>query len=206
MTMTFLKYLFFVSIGFSDLTKISLLSKIESKYSSLETISSDIQKITTAKILNVKKTYTGKIIFAKDKMRLDISSPSKSTLLFKDKMITTLQYPENIELDNQVRVIKTKTDTFLSEILQGNFKKMKVYSQSTNGNIVTYELLPLQPMNLKKAKVSIDSAKVLIVKISYWDNLENQTSFVFNNIETDKKIADKTFNVVIPEGALVTEL
>ncbi len=204
--MLFFKYLILVSTGFSDISKIDLLAKIESKYSNLETISSDVQKITIAKVLNTTKTYTGKIVFAKDKMRLDINSPSKSTLLLKNKMFTTLQYPENTEINNQVRVIKTKTNDFLSEILKGNFKKMKVYSQSTKDGVITYELLPLQPMNLKRAKVSVDIARVLVVKLSYWDNLENQTSFVFNNIETNKKVTDEVFSVTIPKDALVTEL
>ncbi len=216
--MGWVKYFFLVGFGcgisicgistwaVSDLTKIELLSKIASKYGNFNSFSSDLEKTTVLKALALKKTYSGKLNFSKDKIRLDIKTPSKSIVLFDNKQITTVQYPEDAEFDDTIRVMKTKTNNFLNQMLQGDFTKLKVLSVATKGDIVTYELVPKKPIGLTKASVSIDSKKILVTQFSYWDTLENKTSFIFSNVVTGRKIEDNLFELKIPKNAITTEL
>lgn len=190
----------------ANINNIDILSKTTARYKEFVSFTSDIEKKTHLKALDVKKTYSGKLNFVKNKIRLDIEIPSKAVILYDSMQITTVQYPEDKEFDDTIQVIKTKTDSFLNQVLKGNFAKLKVLSVSTKKDIVTYEMIPKKHMSLTKARVSIDKKKHLITQFSYWDSLENKTSFIFKNVVTDKKIDAKLFELTIPENAVTTEL
>ena len=192
----------------AELSKIEMLSKVTAKYKSFDTFTADIEKTTLLKALDIEKKHRGKLIFSKDKIKLDIVSPSKTLILFDKTNVTTVQYPEDKEFDDTIRVIKTKADSFLNEMLQGDFTKFKVLSISTKKNITTYEIIPKKKEEtpVTKASVSIDTAKDLITQFSYWDTLENKTSFVFKNVVPNKEIDKKVFELKIPKEAITTEI
>ena len=201
------KVIFFLfATAFSNPSNIELISQVETKYKNLKNLNADLEKTSKNNVLKNTKTYYGTILFSKKKMKIVFSKPFKSEVLFNSDVITTVQYPEDPEFDNKIRVIKTKVSDFLGLILSGNFSKMKVLSKAKKDGATIFELVPKKFEGIKQAKVTIDPEKLLITNLSYTDNLDNKTSFEFKNIKLNKKTKKDAFKLTIPKDAEVVEL
>lgn len=149
----------------------------------------------------------GEIYLAKGKMRLELSSPDKTLLVFDG---TTAWQEAEFDDGSQKRIIVTKIkgsslkrDSALLAALLGRqnlLKNFKIAHQ--NG-----DQIELKPTDKDSEVVSLrieihgDNLK----SIAFTDSLDNEVSFVFSDLE-EQQVSSRKFRYKPPKGAEVSEV
>lgn len=197
-------------------TKKSLLEEIEQKYASATAVSMEVKKTLTLKLLEQDRTQEGTLELKKTgRFRLELSGAEKSLAITDGKTIWVVSYPTDPEFDNIIRVVKSsnpkriQSQALLAFLLgKGSLlKHFVIKDKKEEDEKVVYFLEALENQeDMKKLMLVVEKNKKEILRASYADSLENETSFEFKKTDFKAKIKDSRFKFQIPKGAEVTEL
>jgi chaperone LolA len=150
----------------------------------------------------------GEIYFAKGKMRLELTTPEKTLLVYDGKMAwQESEFDDGTDKRAIVTKIKAKQlkkgSALLATIL-GDKDLLTAYKMTVH-EIDHYEFVPKDKKNADISLFKIDVEDRKLKKVAYIDSLENEVSFVFEDIQ-EKQIPAKKFQYKPPKGADVSEM
>jgi len=189
------------------------LSDIVKKYRTTNFVKMKVAKIVKSELLSKETQYKGQMFLSKGKFRWDNDVPEKTQLIFDGTTIWNVQYPPP-ELPGALQIAKSKVDKntkkqiLISTLLSANGinENFKIKSTKPEGPNFIFELEPKsKDLGVTSLKIKA-SDKKSILEINYKDDVGNQTSLQFSDIEFLNKTQNKVFEYIPPKGAQVTHL
>lgn len=181
-----------------------------SKYRQAPAIQAKVKKTVVQETMGTENSSTGDFYFSKGKLRLDFTSPEKTSLVYDGKYV----WLESRLDDKNIQVTKMRTNElrrsksvltalFEKKDILRNFKLLKTADVDGAKN---YFFEPKK----KKAEDEIQQLQIVLKnkeleRISYKDQLENTVSFDFSQV-TKGKVPATTFSYKVPKNAQVTEI
>ena len=196
----------------SDQNKLKVLEAVENKYAQIQTFQSQVQKTVILKVLQRETVHTGRLRIKKPgRLRMDFKSPVKSILLINNDGTWHTQYPDTPEFDDKIRVVKTKTksvlQTALLSILEGGeiLKHFNLSKSEKKDSSHIFKLTPKKEVDiLHQLEVEVN-ALFFVTRVTYWDELQNQTTLKFHQISVNQNIEDDVFQFKKPPKAEIVE-
>ncbi len=194
---------------------IRLIRGIDLSYQKAQTVSMDIKKSIKSQMLESKASISGKVMFSKGRMRMEMNEPDKSLVVIDKKYIWVVNYPSEEFKNSALQVIKAKisskkgrSQNFLGLLTQGGV--LKYFNVSGLMKVSPKESIYfLQPndatVEFKRAQMVLNPKTKRITGLRYWDEIDNETMFEFSNVKFNQKLDDKAFSYEPPEGADITE-
>ena len=194
------------------------LKEILKVYQQAHSVTSDIIQIKHFSLLGKTNTHRGKIQFSMGQLRMEFKQPNDSLLnhlLIVNQSHIWEEKQFSKDFGSQIQVTKihryqgnhnTESPIFL--LLKGELPTEEFsLSKKKIGLLQTFHLKPKD----KKKHPDISEIEVVtkaqkIQSFSYLDDLENKTTYKFNNIYFNKKISKDLFNYSPPKNAKVTTL
>ncbi len=190
------------------------LKALDLKYKNSKSISMDLEKKLKLGILNQERKSKGRLLISQGRMRMEIDKPDQSLVVVDKKNIWVVQYPPEDLVGASLQVIRASAETkkgrsqsFIGLLVKGGITKyFKVLNTMTaKDGSTTYFLQPeAGTVEFARAQVTLDSTSQQLKELKYWDELSNETTFVFSKISFDKKIAADKFAYSPPKNADVT--
>jgi outer membrane lipoprotein-sorting protein len=182
---------------------VALIKSIDQSYKSAKSISMDLKKIVKVQLLDKTSKMSGKVLFSKGRMRMEMDPPDKSLVVIdkkhKNSAIQVIQA--------EVSTKKGRSQNFLGLLTQGGILKFFNVSgvQKTSDEEQVFFLQPnVASVEFKRAQVIVNPKTKKIVALKYWDELDNETGYEFANVKFDLSLEDKNFVYHPPKNADVT--
>ena len=194
------------------------LKEILKAYQQAHSVTSDITQIKHFSLLGKTNTHRGKIQFSMGKLRMEFKQPNDSLLnhlLIVNQSHIWEEKKFSKDFGSQIQVTKIhrhqenhNSENPLLLLLKGelptdefNLSKKKI------GLLQTFHL---KPKDKKKhpyiSEIEVVTKSQKIQSFSYLDDLENKTTYKFNNTYFNKEILKDLFNYSPPKNAKVTNL
>ena len=198
-----------------DALSIQALKDIFNKMWMSDSVIMGLNKTVVYGLLGNEKKYSGRLLFSKGRLRVELSKPEPSLLLIEDEFIWFAQkLGKDLGSKWQITKVKksmSKKSQALLSLLFGDqlgWQKLKVVkSTKVKKNVMQYEFVPKSPDSFPgvvKIKIKIDTKKTAMLEIVHEDEVENITTYKFTSVDFDKIIAKKKFKFRVPKGADVT--
>jgi outer membrane lipoprotein-sorting protein len=202
------------SISQAQKEDVALIKSIDESYKNAKSISMDLKKILTVQLLDKVSKTSGKVLFSKGRMRMEMDAPDKSLVVIDKKHIWVVNYPSAEFKNSAIQVIQAEVSTkkgrsqnFLGLLTQGGI--LKYFNVS--GVLKTSdeeEVFFLQPneatVEFKRAQMVIHPKTKKILSLKYWDELDNETGYEFSNVQFNQRLDDKSFVYHPPKNADIT--
>ncbi|MCB0377667.1 MAG: outer membrane lipoprotein carrier protein LolA [Bdellovibrionales bacterium] len=192
--------------------QMKFLRFVDQKYQKKYGIHIELKKVITLGMLGSTKESSGQAWLAKGKMRLEMQKPSAS------KMVADGQYlwiesppPEDFE-GGKTQVLRASLSSDraksqgLIQLLTGGgvLKFFKVSGIQEDKEQITYFLQPdKQAVEFKRAQLKVSKKSADIVEIRYWDQMDNETAYIFEKTNFEQKLDGKLFSYKPPKDAEV---
>lgn len=175
----------------------------------------DLKKTLKLALLDKVTFEKGSILLKNSKLRMEIKGKETTLYVYDGKIFWFEQRkPKDLGggvLVSKINGLKLKTNSvfkiFLSEAKPSNTFRFSEKKESREG--VAFTITPKVPEDFPdatKLKIKIDIKNLRILEISYWDELENETTYEFLKQASNGDFSDKKFRYKAPKGAEVTEL
>ncbi len=184
------------------------LNKVDRKYQENQGIHLTFNKTIYLAALGSKRQSEGEAWIKQGKMRLEIHQPEPSKVIADSHFLWVENPPPKNFKGAKTQVFKVslsssraKTQGLLQILIQGGILKyFRVSGVRVGEKQMTYFLQPNdQSVEFKRARIQIKIREEEISKIRYWDQIDNETTFVFLTTEFNKK-TDKTMFEYTPPG------
>lgn len=195
---------------------LEIIRSVLKKYQTSRAVGMKVEKEVHLVLLDEIKSSKGYLWLSKGRFKMEMEKPENSLLLMEDENVWMVtKFSENEGTPVQVTKLKARQvrkSNPLIAVLFGDdsvWKKLKVSSSVYEKGFLTVEMEALkeaQLVDVTKLKLVIQKEKSEIREISYWDELENETSYKFSGVEFGKKVSSRFFRYVPPRNAEVTEL
>lgn len=189
------------------------LVKLVDKYSAAKLVKMDVTKKVKSELLGKETNYSGEVFLAKEKFRLNTTTPDKAEIIFDGKVLLNIQYPP-AEFGGAAQVLKSKinkqnkSQILLSALFDKNTvkKNFQVMAEKSKGSDRLISVKPLTgDLSVKQIELTVSSDNIL-KELSYNDDAGNETSMIFSNVKFEKDMNPEIFKAKIPKDAQVTEL
>lgn len=204
--------------GFSAQPSISedlaLLESTLKKYQMSPLVEMSVEKKEISTLMGREKSHLGTVAISKQNFRWETSAPEKALVVFDGKTLWSVQYPSE-KLKSSIQVTKSKItaemrqQVLLSLLLGGEDlnKNFKIDRLEDSKGAAVFQLAPkAKSLKVTDLKIFVSEKSKTVSKISYLDEVENQTEWTFSQIVFKNKKNSKLFKFKVPQGAQVTEL
>jgi outer membrane lipoprotein-sorting protein len=193
---------------------VGFIRGIDLAYQKAKTVTMDIKKTLKSQILDSNTSSSGKVMFSKGRMRMEMAIPDKSLVVIDKKHIWVVNYPSGEFKNSALQVIKAdisskkgRSQNFLGLLTQGGV--LKYFNVSGLQKVSEEErVFFLQPneatVEFKRAQMILNPKTKLITGLRYWDELDNETDFQFSNVKFNKDLNEKNFSYSPPKNADIT--
>lgn len=191
------------------------LNQISRRYRQNRGVEMNVTKNTLLSVLKKTKTSTGNVQLSKGKLRMELTQPDRSLLVYDKTQIWVVDYPPEelggVPQVGHMKVAEKSKDHALLSLLSGEadvWNDLKLKEKTVQNSSETHLFLPKDSKKfpgVTKIQIQVDSKKLQIEKIAYWDDIENKTEFIFSDVQFDKKISASAFNFSPPKDAQVTQ-
>lgn len=215
---------FIISLGAvfglaSAATKTSELSTVKTivaSYQKSPAVTAKVEKEVTFALLGEQKKSSGRMDFSKGRLRLEIDKPDPSLIVMNKKVIWVVT-PTPEELGGKTQVLKISSQEMSKQskaplaVLLGKkeaWDNFKVKSSQTNNGTLALTLVPTKPNvvgEIVSMQIEVSNKEKVLKMLSYKDELDNETKFIFSNTKLDAKVDDKLFIYSPPKNAEITE-
>ncbi|MBK9040807.1 MAG: outer membrane lipoprotein carrier protein LolA [Bdellovibrionales bacterium] len=195
--------------------EINDIKAVVGKYKDAQAVGMKVEKKIHLALLDETKLGKGRLWFSKGRLKVQIDKPEGS-LLVVDNHTVWLESRLTDDPLSLVQVTKMKASQIrksnaLLAILFGDeavWSKFEIVtSHRQNGNL-HLELRP-QPgaklLDVTKIKIVVKESLSEIAEITYWDELENETSYKFSDVDFDVSLSAKDFKYSPPPDAEISE-
>ena len=163
-------------------------------------------------LLGTSKTSEGEIWLQDGMMKMEILKPEPSKIVAGKKYLwIESPAPEGFK-DSKIQVLKAslsskraKAQGLIQLLTQGGvLKYFRVSGVQEKGNQITYFLQPDQSsVEFKRAQLTVLVKEKVIGKLKYWDQVDNETEFIFTQSNFNQKLPGDTFSYQAPPNAEV---
>lgn len=189
------------------------LQKMTKKYQAAKTVEMNVEKTVKSDLLGKESKHQGKIFLAAGKFRWENTTPEKSLLVYDGKTIWSEQTPPP-EFGGPVQVArgkvdkKTKSHILLSVLVDSDIKKnFKVLDEKKDADDLIVQVAPLQDdLTVKEMSLILDVKTNTLKKVSYKDDIGNETTLSFSDVNFLKTEKKSLFKYQPPKDAQVTDL
>lgn len=190
------------------------LKVLDQKYKNSKSISMELEKSLKLSVMNQERKSKGRLLISQGRMRMEIDKPDQSLVVVDKKNIWVVQYPPADLEGASLQVIRASAETkkgrsqsFIGLLVKGGITKYfnVLNTMTAKDGSTTYFLQPeAGTVEFARAQVTLDPKTSQLKELKYWDELSNETTFVFSKISFDKKIAADKFAYSPPKNADVT--
>jgi chaperone LolA len=152
--------------------------------------------------------FKGEIFFAKGKMRLEMTKPQKTLLVYDGQ---NAWQEQTDEFDGQSHTVVTKVkarnvkrSSALLGALLGDAKVLQKF-KLVSENHGAFSLTPKDKKQSEVRKLIITIVEGKLKGLTYTDDFDNQVQFIFEKPK-EENISEKKFKYVPPKGAEVSEI
>jgi outer membrane lipoprotein-sorting protein len=191
-----------------------LLKSVDEKYKKTKSIKMSTTKKDIVAALEQTRIFEGTVWLKKGRFRLAVTSKDKNkdeSLIVADGKTIWLVTPPPKEFKGaKTQVLKAPMDSararsqgLLQMLTEGGvLKYFRVTGAMDSDKSTTYFLQPdKQSMEFRRAQVTVDKEKKTISILKYWDSMDNETEYTFDNVEFDVKFDDKLLTYTPPKDA-----
>ncbi len=178
------------------------------RYRLAKAITAKVKKTVFQETMQSESKSQGDFYFAKGKLRIDISEPEKTTLVYDGK---TVWFESRLD-DQHVSVTKMrassvhKSGSLLAALFErkGVLDRFKLVGNKTanGGNVFSYEAKDKKKSDVRFLEIAIKNKD--IQRITYRDQIENRVTLEFSNLSKGAVPASK-FVYKPPRSAEITE-
>ena len=196
----------------SDLQKIKNVIR---RYRKAKSVKMRVKKKVVMSLLDREKKSEGKIFFSKGRLRMDIKKPDESMLLLLNDVIWVVnKLPKELGGKVQVAKVNTKGPKRKNAMIAFLFDSEEIWDEfvilekNSKGQQSRFKLKPKPKTGLTEVElleIEIDHKKSVVRKLTYWDDLENETSYRFSKVDFKAKVPERKFRYTPPKGVDVTE-
>lgn len=190
------------------------LANVLDKYRHSKSVISNIVKEVNLSLLEQTQVSQGKFYFSKGRLRIEFNEPDNTLLVINGKNIwIEKRLPKEFSGPAQVIQItagkdKKKLQGPLS-ILLGHKKALSDFkvTKKVSGRRLIFQLIPKDKKeyaNLVNIEIAVEKAS--LKSFSYWDDLENKTSYRFSQTVFNREIPKSQFLYSPPKNAEITRL
>lgn len=185
------------------------VNEILARYRKAKSVQADVRKLVVQELMGTKNESEGKFYYARGKLRMDLSKPEKSTLVYDGKSVWLESRidDKHVEVSHFKAGDLKKSDSVMAALFdkQGalnDFKLLKA-AEAAGQKVFTMEPKDSSKTEVRLLEVAIKDQHIR--RISYKDQMENLVRFEFSNMSQEKVPAER-FTYKPPKGANVTEL
>lgn len=191
-----------------------LLKEIDERYQKTKAIKMAVEKKDTVAALEQTRTFEGTLWLTKGRFRLAVTSKDankdESLIVADGKTIWLVTPPPKEFKGAKTQVLKAPMDSkrarsqgLLQMLTEGGvLKYFRVTGTIEGEKTITYFLQPdKQSLEFRRLQIMVDKEKKAIVEMKYWDSMDNETAYSYENIEFDVKIDNKLLTYTPPKDA-----
>lgn len=216
-----LKYVIFTlfiaaSASAAKANGLSNIKKIVEHYKTVSAVSAKVDRQVKLSLLDENKSSEGSFLFSKGNLRLEIEKPDKSLIVMNKKTVWVVT-PTSKELGGQTQVLKINTSKNaksakapIAALLMDSksWDAFKVKNEKTTDGVTQVQLIPQKPDSMGDVvlvDVKFDKSKREIKQLSYKDELDNETIYIFKDTNFKAEVDSAKFQYAPPSNAEVTE-
>ncbi|MCB0341082.1 MAG: outer membrane lipoprotein carrier protein LolA [Pseudobdellovibrionaceae bacterium] len=194
------------------------IKSVLAKYHQSKSVQMELKKRVFMALLERENISEGQLSFSKGQLRLRIDKPHPSEVIVDNNNIWLVdQLPEGSKPPIQVarvRVDKLSPQSRAKSPLAFIFRDLKVWDEfklvgeKVADEKITYSLKPIHPKewrNVAKLAIRLDQKGKQVLAVSYWDDLENETSWVFRKVDFDVPVSKDFFKYSPPKDITIME-
>ena len=183
-------------------SQLSLLSEASESFGPGAHVKMHVKKTMNLALLKKNKVSEGELLLDSGKMRLELDGQEKTLVVVTGSNAWVVSYPPAEFKDAPRQVIKanlkskSKQKLGLAALLTGSglTQIFKIVSARTAEQSVIYNLAPRkESSDFKRVEIQIDPGTKLITKMSYWDDLDNQSDYEFTSVKQNMKFSGDKF-------------
>ena len=190
-----------------------MLKSLDEKYTRKSAVKMEVVKILKQNLLGRESKSSGNITLSRGKLRLNFLKPDRSTVIVDKSNMWIVNYPPEEFEGASLQVIQAKLNSgkgksqgLIKMLVKGGlFKHFKAVGSIKEKGYRTFFLQPNKTTNeFKRAQVSINKKGNKILRLRYWDDLDNETIYEFSKIKFVDKVSKDTFSFTPPADADIT--
>lgn len=168
------------------------------------------KRTQTLSLLEETDTAKGELHYSKKRLRLDLNGIDKSMVLVTPTEIWNVSYEEG----KPKNIVKSKPVPMpLLDLLFGDrdvWDKFQIIDIHTNTDSrMDVTLKPKKDSKISyvaKVRFNLDKKKNIVRKLTYWDDVDNETELTFTYSKFKNKMDESLFKFTPPQGANVSEM
>lgn len=191
-----------------------LLQSIDQKYQKAKSISMNAEKVDKLSALDQTREFSGTIKMKKGKFRLELktkdASQDKSLIVADGKTLWFVTPPPKEFKEAKTQVFKAsmsdkraKSQGLLQMLTEGGVLKFfKINGVTEAGSSITFFMQPKSTsMEFRRAQIVANKDDQTISSLKYWDSMDNETTYVFSQIQFNQSIDDSLLSYTPPKDA-----
>jgi outer membrane lipoprotein-sorting protein len=166
----------------------------------------------TLDLLGKEKKSKGQFLMQKGRLRMELKGDENTILVINSKKLYAVDMPPADKKDMKPNVIEAnvnnsqvKKQGLMVLMAKGGFDSMFLVSGVVDSgpDQLTYYLSPKpETKGLRNAEVKIEKKeKPRLLALTYWDELNNKTAYLFTGHKKVDSLPAKTFDYTPPAGA-----
>ncbi|MBK7845220.1 MAG: outer membrane lipoprotein carrier protein LolA [Bdellovibrionales bacterium] len=195
--------------------EIDEIKAVVGKYKESQAVGMKVEKKIHLALLDETKTGRGRLWFSRGRLKVQIDKPEGS-LLVVDNHTVWLESSLTDDPSGFVQVTKMKASQIrksnaLLAILFGDeavWSKFELVTSHRQDGDLHMELKPqsgAKLLDVTKIRIVLRKSLSEIAEITYWDELENETSYKFSDVDFDISLSAKDFKYTPPPDAEISE-
>ncbi len=190
-----------------------ILKRLDKSYSLDSNVLMEVKKTLRQNLLGRETQSSGDVILSKGRLRLNFTKPDKTLVIVDKKTMWIVNYPPAEFEGAPLQVIQAKLNSKKSRsqgLIQmltkgGIFKHFNPVGAIREADRMVFFMQPKKTTNdFKRAQISVDLAGKKILRLSYWDDLDNETIYDFSNIRFVGSVKPSQFEFTPPADADIT--
>lgn len=185
------------------------VAKVFAELRKADGVRADIKKVVEQKVLERTVESSGLFYFSKGKMRLEISKPEPSLLVFDGSHV----WLESTFDEDTKQVTKIfagnlrKSDSMMASLFDRDdvLKKFKLIGVADHEGLRKFSFVPKNPKSTEVKSLDIELQGNKLKSLAYADQIENVVRYEFETLSV-RKLSNGLFLYKPPNGATVSEI
>jgi outer membrane lipoprotein-sorting protein len=185
------------------------VDSVLARYRSARAIQAKVKKTVTQELMGTTNESEGRFYFSKGKLRLDITKPEKSVLVYDGKNIwlESRLDESHVQVSHMKAGALKRTDSLMAALFDRKdaLKKFTLVNSSEKDGEKTYVFQPKDKKSTEVRALEVALKGKDIRRIQYKDQMENTVNFEFLDLSKDDVPLAK-FEYKPPKGASISEM
>lgn len=203
------------SIAKQKKTQPDQLLSLNKNYGPQSSLTADVKKTTKLALLDKTKSSSGTLALSRGKLALELEGDEKTRVVVDGVHAWVVSFPPKEFKDAPRQVLKAKIKgqpkekMGLAALLSGSglLEIFKVTERRAEDKKLIFVLAPKKiSSDFKKAVIETNLKATEINKLTYWDELDNESLFEFSNTNSEAKPSAKLFKFTPSSKDEITEI